>query len=443
MTGDISAYLFDPRQAYSSVPLQQGRVITDLDWNENERIKADERLRLLSALVCSHGSTDDGFRLLGAQPASLDVPTGGNSLAPRPTYDVTLAPGRFLLGGHLHQWPQRRPDGIFPQIFLNQDDWLQLSGTDAGELPDVPATGRTDLVYLEAFDHPVRTVEDRELRERALGGPDTSTRLKAIRRVHVLPGVAPACLDAEAALRRLLTQPRSGDTSGLPHEFDGELQELRSKARLTVGFTGDAPTLDPCQPRTTQGSPGAENQAIRVQLRDADHSLWGYDNAEPLYRVEITDSAPGADGSIELGFITRPADPLLFPLQGAVIEILPWGALLANREKVADAQGHLARVSASYDPGIGTIRIIPAIPLEMQEWLNSSERDPILDPLGPDDPARYFYARFWQPAPEGATGLSYPFVPGTAASLPGTGFSVTFSDFGLPGDFWIIAARPN
>ena len=49
---------------------------------------------------------------------------------------------------------------------------------------------------------------------------------------------------------------------------------------------------------------------------------------------------------------------MLFPLQGAVIEILPWGALLANREKVAAAQGHLARVSASYDPGTGTIRIV-------------------------------------------------------------------------------------
>src|SRR3954453_15334338 len=193
MTGDISAYLFDPRQAYSSVRLQQGRVITDLDWNENGRIKADARLRLLSAFVCSHGSTDDGFRLLGAQPASLDVPTGGNGLAPQATYDVTLAPGRFLLGGHLHQWPQQRPDGTFPQTFLNQDDWLQLSGTDAAELPQVPATGRSDLVYLEAFDHPVRAVEDRELRERALGGPDTSTRLEAIRRVHVLPGAAPAC----------------------------------------------------------------------------------------------------------------------------------------------------------------------------------------------------------------------------------------------------------
>ena len=35
----------------------------------------------------------------------------------------------------------------------------------------------------------MRAVEDRELRERALGGPDTSTRVKAIRRIGVLTGV--------------------------------------------------------------------------------------------------------------------------------------------------------------------------------------------------------------------------------------------------------------
>src|SRR3954447_18425334 len=110
MTGDISAYLFDPRQAYSSVRLQQGRVITDLDWNENERIEADEQLRLLADLVCGHGSTNDGFRLLGADPATVNVPSGGNGLVQRDTYDVRLSAGTFLLGGHLHVWPGVLPD---------------------------------------------------------------------------------------------------------------------------------------------------------------------------------------------------------------------------------------------------------------------------------------------------------------------------------------------
>ncbi len=443
MDGDITGYLFDSRQAYTSVRLQQGRVITDLDWNENERIAADEQLRLLADLVCGHGSTNDGFRLLGAETATVNVPSGGNGLVPRATYDVRLSSGTFLLGGHLHGWPAPAPDGTFPQTFLRQDDWLQLEGRDNAELPPPPDGARVDLVYLHAFEHPVRAIEDRELRERALGGPDTSTRLKAIRRVAILPAAGDGCTEAAAALREHVTQPAPGDTSGIAHGFDPTLGEVRSKARLTVGFTGDDPTLDPCKPRVTQGYLGAENQAIRIELTAANRFLWAYDNAEPLYRIEISDAAPGPDGSIELRFLDRPRDPVLFPLQGAVIEVLPWGALLANGEKAADARGHLARVTASFDPGSATLRAAPAVPLEMQEWLNSPERDAILNPLGPDDPPRYFYARFWQPAPEGSADFDYEFSPGTAVALPGTGLSATFADFGLAGDYWVIAARPN
>lgn len=443
MTGDISAYLFDPRQAYTSVRLQQGRVITDLDWNENERLAAAERIRLLADLICGRGSTNDGFRLLAAQPATIRVPSRGEGSGQQATYDVRLSGGTFLLGGHLQEWPGMRPDLSFRQTFLNQDDWLQLDGRDSAALPPAPEDGRVDLVYLNAFEHPVRAVEDRELRERALGGPDTSTRLKAIRRVAILPDAGDTCPEAAAALRDHVTQPASGDNSGVRHGFDSTLGEVQSKARLTVGFTGDNPTLDPCKPRTSQGYLGAENQAIRVELIAGNRFLWAYDNAEPLYRVEISDAAPAADGSIELRFLTRPNDPMLFPLQGAVIEILPWGALLANSEKVADARGHLARVTSSFDPGAATLRAAPAVPLDMQAWLNSPSRDPILNPLGPDDPPRYFYARLWQPAPEGSPDLDYVFSPGTAVPLPGTGLSVSFADFGIPGDYWVIAARPN
>ena len=302
MTGDITGYLFDPRQAYTSVRLQQGRVITDLDWNENERIDAHDRRRLLADLICGNGSTNSGFRLLGAQQATIGVPTGGGGLAPRATYDVLLSGGSFLLGGQLHDWPGVQPDGTFPQSFLRQDDWLQLSGTDVGALPSLPTAARSDLVYLEAFEQPVRAVEDRELRERALGGPDTSTRLKGIRRVNVLTEAPASCVAAAAALRTFVTAPAPGDTSGQPHFFDETLGEVRSKVRLSVGFSGGGTTLDPCKPRVLQGYLGAENQAIRVQLTAGDRFLWAYDNGEPLYRVEISNSTPGADGSIEPPF---------------------------------------------------------------------------------------------------------------------------------------------
>ncbi|MGH6896972.1 MAG: DUF6519 domain-containing protein [Geminicoccaceae bacterium] len=438
MTGDISAYLFDPRQSYTSVRLQQGRVITDVDWNENERIGDDRLRRLLADVVCGYGTTNDGFRLVGATLASIEVPTGAGGTAPQATYDVSLAAGSFLLGGHRHVWP-----AADAETSLSQRDWLQLTGADVAALPAQPGADRTDLVYLEAFEHPVRAVEDRELRERALGGPDTSTRLKAIRRIGVLAGTAADCIAAGAQLRETVTAPAPGDTSGSAHGFDAEMREVLSKARLTVDFTAGDTAEDPCKPRVTGGYLGAENQAIRVQLSAANRFLWAYDNGEPLYRVQIENATPEADGSISIAFLTPPRDPVLFPLQGAIVEILPWDAVLANSEKVAAASGHLARVTASYDPGTDLLRIAPAIPAEMQEWLQSTDRDPLLSPRDPVEERRYFYARIWQPGPEESADLDHQFAPGTPVVLPGTGIELTFSDFGLPGDFWIIAARPN
>ncbi|MEO0761834.1 MAG: DUF6519 domain-containing protein, partial [Pseudomonadota bacterium] len=333
MTGDISAYLFDPRQRYGGVGLQQGRVITDTDWNEAGRIEAERRRRLLADLVCGHGSTNDGFRLSGAIPATAEtVEPNGTA-----TYDVTLEVGSFLLGGELHDWTGA------PETLLSQADWLQLTGEDRDALPPAPAAGRTDLVYLELFEQTVTAVEDREIRERALGGPDTSTRARPIRRIRVLPDTVADCTAAGAAMEAAVTAPAPGDTTNTPHAFDPVTCEVRSKARLTVGFSGPGPTADLCQPRVSQGYLGAENQAIRVQLTRADRFLWAYDNAAPLYRVQVSDPVLAPDGSVEIRFLTRPADPQLFPLEEAVVEVVPWGALLQTLEKIAAPTGHLAR----------------------------------------------------------------------------------------------------
>ena len=49
---DISRFLFQPEKRYSSVRMQQGRVILDSDWNEGERIDEEEARRTLAETVC-------------------------------------------------------------------------------------------------------------------------------------------------------------------------------------------------------------------------------------------------------------------------------------------------------------------------------------------------------------------------------------------------------
>ncbi|MCE9672839.1 Ig domain-containing protein [Myxococcus stipitatus] len=64
----------------------------------------------------------------------------------------------------------------------------QADPNDPPLSPPPPGTVRKDTVYLDVWTEPVTYVEDPEIREIALGGPDTSTRLRARHRVRVAQG---------------------------------------------------------------------------------------------------------------------------------------------------------------------------------------------------------------------------------------------------------------
>ena len=232
------------------------------------------------------------------------------------------------------------------ELFSLQKDWLQQALTDR---PLLGATPRIDFVYLEAWQQPVTAVEDDELREVALGGPDTSVRLRTMRRVRVLTNLpTESCTAAWTALGASLGGFAPGN-------------ELLTDTSLKVAYlpnNGPAPNL--CSPTTQAGYLGAENQAIRVEISSSNTLLWGYDNASPLYRVQVTKDAQGAEA---IYFLTTPKDEVHWPLAHQIIELLPWSAVLPNGEKVAETNGgFLTTVSASYDPNTQTIKLTAPIP---------------------------------------------------------------------------------
>ena len=260
-----------------------------------------------------------------------------------------------------------------------------------------------------------------------------------MRRLEVLTNVPGDCADAFNQLVTSITAPLTGDTSGIAHGFDAENCELLSKARLTVGFSGTGPSDDLCKPKVTQGYLGAENQAIRVQLTATNRFIWGYDNASPLYRVQVTRE----DGLNQIKFLTLPRDEFAQPKAGQAVEILPWGAILPNDEKVAELSGHLTTVETSYDPDTRTIQISQDVPSTWLDWLDAAEHADYLSARDEAENQKYFYLRVWTGGSGDAAEPDFEFTPGTAVELSGTGLQVTFSDFGLPEDYWIIAARPN
>ena len=166
----------------------------------------------------------------------------------------------------------------------SQDDWLQFTTGDhplkptVGELsPSGIAIDRYDFVYLCGRQQEVTGVEDNEILDPALGGVDTTTRLRNSGRVAVKASVdAKNCEDAFA---KLVEELEADGTK----TFSASDCSLRSKARLSVNFLGGQ-NDDLCAPQFDGGFLGAENQAIRVRMTAADKLIWSYDNASPFYR---------------------------------------------------------------------------------------------------------------------------------------------------------------
>ncbi|MEM7522885.1 MAG: DUF6519 domain-containing protein, partial [Pseudomonadota bacterium] len=149
MKGDISADLHAPEKRYSGVRAQQGRVLTDSDFNAAMDVVDDAMETLVRTLVCAAGTPDGGFGISAPVSATATLADG----SPQATIDFSIAPGSFVLGG-------RALTLNAPTTFLGQPDWI-AQVLDPSVLPPAPTDGRNDLVYLESILQPVRAVEDR------------------------------------------------------------------------------------------------------------------------------------------------------------------------------------------------------------------------------------------------------------------------------------------
>lgn len=397
-TQDISRNVYDSSKNYTSVRQQQGRVLTDDDWNENNRIHDEaERLSLID-IVGAAASPDDGFLISSPQSNANGV-------------DFTINAGRFYLGGHTLSLSDS-------QRYRLQTDWLQ------GPNSTKPSRSGYDLVVLEHYQQVVTAVEDSELYEVALGGADTTTRLRNVQRVHLIQGIGTReCATAwNRFLRKVL------ETNAL--EADNSLS---SDVKLHADFVDSGNSGDLCKPSSIGGYLGAENQTIRVQLRDNQTFTWGFDNAAPLYRVQL--DASRTKCTLE----TPPKDQYHWPQAGQTVEILAWSAALENGEKIAEHEGFLTQVTAGYNSNTGEISLADAVPTDgFDNWENRADAGEV----GAGD--THFYMRVWNRGADQDSPAAIPCDVGNAVDLGFTGIQITFSGTQFSsGDYWQIAARPS
>jgi hypothetical protein len=185
MKGDFSRLTFDPRKRYTAVLMQQGRVQTDADWNEQSAIIEHlERTRFDDVVGQSAVPGGRGFQ----------VHTGADE-------EVALSPGRIYAGGLLCELDAETP----------------LSHVARRPLRSEP--GMTYLVYLDAWERLVTVLDDPDLVEVGLGGADTSTRLQVAWTIDFVEDVGDrSCVDAAAALPK---RARGRLTAAAPSGYTG------------------------------------------------------------------------------------------------------------------------------------------------------------------------------------------------------------------------------
>jgi hypothetical protein len=231
MKGDFSRRTFDPRKHYSAVLMQQGRVQLDADWNEQRAI---DRHRIET-------ETRD---VVG--PSGAPFEAAGFGITVTPDGKLVIGAGRYYVDGILCE----------NDSDVTYGDQSHLPGS-----PDVPASiqaGETvGLVYLDVWRRHVTALDDPRIREVALGGPDTTTRVQTIWQVKILEakprqekGTAPACGDDFPEWDDLLA---------------GALGTGTLNARTRPVETPDGPCLIPPE----AGYQRLENQLYRVEIHGA------------------------------------------------------------------------------------------------------------------------------------------------------------------------------
>jgi hypothetical protein len=412
--GDFSRQTFARKNHYSGVLLQQGRVQLDADWNEQQDIAAHRVETEAHDLIggCGGPLEGAGFRVLppagswrpdfkgrvaqpergkekgegvpglpnptgvrppdpagarGVDPTGVRIDPTGVPPWPLPSGDFELGAGRYYVDGILCE---NERDVFYSQ----QPDFREppLLGR-----PPLEAPGDY-LLYLDVWRRHLTALDDPNIRETALGGPDTATRVKTVWQAKLwkVEGAAGAgeCPDVFAAFLR----------SGAGRRNAGLLN--------ASGAPEDA-SADPCVVSPAAGYRGLENLLYRVEIH-AGGPAADVGSAADSVRVTAL-GQPGRDQlAVEAGLALNAGDAVeLYPARAGsdpmagvlyfVTGVGVGGALTLDRDVrgVEMAQEpRLRRVTATFKWSRQNGVVVTGV-----EAIVAADRQLTVQTLGPDD----------------------------------------------------------
>lgn len=222
MKGDFSRQTFNSRKHYRSVMMQQGRVQLDSDINEQQSITQYYDESQAADIIGQNGvpranSNGDGFK--------IGIADGGSDLS--------------ISKGHAYV------DGI-----LCENDKAAVTFKKQTDLPgsSLPSQPGLYLVYLDVWHRSINALDDPDIREKALGGPDTTARLKTVWQVksHKVAerGTKIECKNIGSGWRPLPA----------------------STGKLTAKTETSQQAAGPCQLPKSAGYRSLENQLYRIEI---------------------------------------------------------------------------------------------------------------------------------------------------------------------------------
>jgi len=232
MKGDFSRWSFNPARHFSTVLMQQGRVMLDADHNEQTAIFLHALRTLTRDLFGPHGGPSASGFGLALAPAKQ-----GSGRA------LWISPGHYYVDGLLCEC--EAPGCTYDA----QPDQPPLDAALLSWLAN-PSAGMKFWLYLDVWERHISWIEDDSIRDVALGGPDTCTRSKVVWQLKALPWSSQ--WDTDPCAAPLAALQRAVPTLA---------------ARLDRGLL----PVDPCVITPDSRYRGAENQLYRVEVHRGGH----------------------------------------------------------------------------------------------------------------------------------------------------------------------------
>lgn len=281
-----------------------------------------------------------------------------------------------------------------------------------------PAEGkcRRDLVYLDLWERPITYIEDQDIREIALEGPDTCTRTKLVAQVRILKG-----------------QEVDAGTEPPAPEADFEALPRCGGGRLTTKDKPDAvldPCADPCEPEVAGTFVGEENRLYRVEIHECGNIGPAGDPATALFKWSRE------NGAVASALIADAAAGAL-SVQVEKPDLFRVGDLIEVSDDLVDLRtGPYEDRTAHRCHEPGELRRISAVNLEDRRlsWEDAGAPDPAFHAPLARGHSRYYHAkvRRWDGV-RAVTAGDVVLDDGVVVEFGGEGM--------VPGDFWVFTAR--